>query len=334
MQWHDGADYCEWGSAARRPLVAFDGAHKGEWLDSVIGPDAASGQPTIYHIVRCELCICTHIWPLPDETALKTYYETQFYQVDKVDMVARYERDRDWWEQCVHGPILRHVNALLPSIVHPRILDVGAGVGIALDVAKHEYGFSTWGLEPNKDLCINLQRRGHCVMQGTLDDYVWKQKYHCLYLYETLEHMPWPEETLLRCYDLLEPGGVIVVVVPNDYNPLQLAACKYLDMNPWWLAPPQHLFYFTPKTLQLLVRRCGFTIQSMRGSYPLERELLQGRNYVGNDAIGRQVHEERMGYEMAMLHKGKWSEVEEEYAENLRHREGREIICIAQKGII
>jgi 2-polyprenyl-3-methyl-5-hydroxy-6-metoxy-1,4-benzoquinol methylase len=154
-----------------------------------------------------------------------------------------------------------------------------------------------------------------------------------LYLYETLEHQPCPEEFLLLCADMLAPGGVLVVVVPNDYNPLQLQAQQQLGIPRWWLAPPQHLHYFTPKTLQLLVRRCGFRIADMRGTYPLEQHLLTGENYIGNDMVGRKVHSARKAIELhAVGNAEDWDTLMAKYRGNLVDRIGREIVCIAQKG--
>ncbi len=361
MDWHVTNDYPEWGSAPRHPLVRFDMAHQGELMDSIIGPHPETGKPTVYHIIRCELCICTHVWPLPSQQALATYYREQFYQTDKVDMVARYERDRLWWEKCVHEPILRHcrMSDVLDSPEENvvRFLDIGAGPGIALDVAKNVLGWESYGIEPNGALCDDLISRGHRMHCGVLDthdtrlcfrsqmkepkpasDNIWRgalppsSPFHCLYAYEVLEHQSNPEEFLLSCYDMLASRGYLVVVVPNDYNPLQLAAQKALGIAPWWLAPPQHLQYFTPKTLQLVVRRCGFKIIEMRGTYAMEKFLLRGKNYIGNDALGRECHQQRMQEELFILQSGLWGAHELQRRYDLaERREGREIICIAQK---
>jgi hypothetical protein len=36
-------------------------------------------------------------------------------------------------------------------------------------------------------------------------------------------------------------------------------------------------------------------------SYPLEQFLIAGRNYVGNDLIGRECHKERKAFESALF---------------------------------
>ena len=336
MSWHSSDDYPEWGSAPRYPLVCFDMAHQGEWMDSVIGPDVVTGTPMIYHIVRCELCIATHVWPLPSQDSLSRYYAERFYQEDKPDYVARYEADRKWWECCGHEPILEacthHLRVGSPGKDQIRFLDIGAGPGIALDCAKRR-GWGTWAVEPNQELSSRCAARGHVMMKGILEEALptsacvdtlpWPAPWHVLYLYEVLEHQICPEEFLLRCYDLLAPGGVLAVVVPNDWNILQLEACKKLHLPHWFISPPQHLWMFTPKCLQLLLRRCGFDIVDARATFPLEKFLLEGRWYVGNDVIGRACHQERMTYELEAVATGKWPQLEQTYRINMTKRIGR-----------
>ena len=332
---YDLATWPEWGSAPRGPLIECDMAHKGELLDTVLGPDPVTGKPRVYYIVRCELCIITHVWPLPSPEALARYYTEEFYQVDKTDYVARYEQDRAWWEECVHGPILEQcLEELGESVPDPvRFLEIGAGPGIALDVAKQRFGWDTWAVEPCDALIQSLADRGHTVTNGTLESAQphLQPIFDILYLYEVLEHQSTPDDFLLRCWDLLRPGGLIVVVVPNEFSPLQMQAKKQLGLESYWLAPPQHLNMFSPKQLQLLLRRCGFKIVDARGTYPLEQFLLNGRCYVGDDAIGRACHRERMQEELSDLADGKWLERENIYRENLKKRIGREMVFIARK---
>lgn len=339
---HYGTDFPEWGSAPQRPLIDINMAHKGELLDSVVGTDPVTREPIVYHIIRCELCILTHVWPLPSLEALKQYYTEQFYQTDKTDYVARYEADREWWEQCVHGPILQQCHETLP-VSHPgpvRFLDIGSGPGIALDVARQRFGWETNGMEPNMDLCLGLDRRGHDPIYGTLEDHMGRrardpvvaaETWDIVYLYEVLEHQPNPENFLLDCYELLKPGGLIVTVVPNDYSPTQLQAQKQLHLKPYWLAPPQHLQYFTPKTLQLVLRRAGFSLVDLRGTYPIDQHLLEGQNYIGNDTLGRHLHQHRMQKELASVAAGTWLDTAARYRSQMQRRIGREIVAIGRK---
>ena len=344
LAWHVGDDWPEWGSRLRKPLVRFDGAHQGEWLDSIIGPDVVSGKPMVFHVVRCEICIGIHVWPLPNPATLAAYYQQIFYEQTKPEYLARYEADRPWWEQCVHDRILDtcrdHLRLDCPEEERVRLLDIGAGPGIAADCARRR-GWDVLALEPSGTCTARLRARGHCVWAGPLETFppVRPQnesrrdpdRFHIVYAYEVLEHQPCPEDFVLRCHALLEPDGLLALCVPNDWNPLQLAACQQLGLPYYFLAPPQHLFYWTPKTLQLLLRRCGFVLVEARGTYPMERFLLSGANYVGNETLGRACHRRRMIAELDAVGAGRWPALEYDYRQNLAQRLGREIVCIARK---
>ena len=313
--------------------------HAGYLLATVIGPEVTSGQPIPYEIVRCESCISIHAWPLPSPDALAQYYATQFYQHEKPDYLVRYARDYEWWETCVHRPLLQQAWSLLPQGRRreiPRMMEIGAGPGIALDVAL-EMGFRTYALEPSPACAERLKEKGHRCFELTLEQVPqqegqWGEAIDIVYLYEVLEHQPCPEDFLLRCYELLAPGGVIVIAVPNDCSPIQYEVCEHLQREPYWFAPPQHLHYFSPKMLQLVVRRCGMTIRDIRGTYPMERYILEGNNYLGDDVRGRMVHHQRMAQELQAYGAGDGARLEAQYRANMAEaRAGREMYLLAQK---
>ena len=343
--YHCTAEWPEWGGIPRHPLVTFDRAHHGEWMDSVVGTHPLTGAPKVYHIVRCEYCISTHVWPLPTSEDLATYYAKSFYQQTKPEYVARYERDRAWWEECTWRPLVRQCIDNLPTTwlyekTCPVFIDIGCGPGIALDVAA-QLGCDTLGIEPNGELCDKLSTTPyhHDMYCGVLERYAKDAQTQApelyadiLCAYEVLEHQPCPEDFLLTCHSIMNDGGILLIAVPNDYNPYQLLAREQLGLPPWWLSVPDHLHYFTPKTLQLLVRRCGFDILDMRGTYPIDRAIIQGQNYIGNDELGRAVHQQRMQDELNVVHAGQWKEREAYYRDALAtQRIGREIIVIARK---
>lgn len=342
MATHDSTDWPEWGSAPHRPLVRFDMAHAGEWIESVIGEDVVENHKSLYHanrvynVVRCELCIMIHVWPLPSETDLATYYAQRFYQTVAIDEVAKHQRDRMWEERCVYGPLLDACERHIPQLQsHPRLFDIGAGCGIALETAAKR-GWGSYGLEPDSALHAYLRQRGFVVEPGVLAEqrvFAKACSPDVVLLHETLEHQSNPEAFLLDCYDCMKPGALLVISVPNDFNPLQLAACAKYALPYYWLVPPTHINYFTPKTLQLLVRRCGFKIVDLRGTYPLEQRMLEedGQCYVKNFPLWRQYTDAKIAEELAAVRAGEWMRLEALYRENAQSRIGRSIVLIAEK---
>jgi len=332
MAWN-GAPWPVWGCAPKRGYRINYKAHEGEII----------GEKNGFLIIHCQVCILNHVVNLPSEEFLRDYYSKQFYKFSKPDYLARYEEDRWWWE-LHHGYTVNQALMLLRgSTAHYdedswerklTVLDVGSGPGIFLDVAQRS-GFITYGVEPCDEIAQLSRARGHAVLTGMLTDEKIGQ-YDMIHCYETLEHVSQPEEFLLKCYDLLLPGGVLFVVVPNDYNLLQLEASKRFNLGDYWLAPPEHLNYFEPKTLQIMVRRCGFKIHDIRTTYPLERFMLENNKiYVGNDQLGRECHRHRMSLEKDYKESGKWEDLMEMYRDQCSDPYsgtfGREICLMATK---
>ena len=114
-----------------------------------------------------------------------------------------------------------------------------------------------------------------------------------------LEHLADPVGTLQLAHELLRPGGVLCLTVPNDFSPMQRAARDAKGQAPWWIAPPHHLNYFDFDSLEALVTRLGFTPVERLTSFPMEVFLLMGDDYVADPALGRVCHAKRKSFDLA-----------------------------------
>ena len=119
--------------------------------------------------------------------------------------------------------------------------------------------------------------------------------------------------------------------MPNDYSVLQLKAEEELDVGKrWWVAPPQHLNYFTPVSLSKLILRAGFDILEVRGTWPMEHYLFSGYNYIGNDQVGRMCHQNRMETEINIENQGQWLLQRSELQGLIGQGIGREVFILAR----
>ena len=85
----------------------------------------------------------------------------------------------------------------------------------------------------------------------------------------------------------LEKDGIIIVEVPNDFSPLQLAYITEHKIEPYWIVLPDHLNYFNRQGLENLVKKTGFSIIHGEASFPMELFLLMGDNYLHDRSIGK-----------------------------------------------
>ena len=140
------------------------------------------------------------------------------------------------------------------------ILEVGSASGFVLDAAR-ELGFETFGVEICKDLAKEASAKGHIIHVGTIDDFYPKKQFDVIISVNTVEHFLNPLNSLKKLHDLLKPNGICIVSVPNHLKN-DLLKCGYAKSF-----VRDHLSYFTPKTLRLMVRKAGFKIIDLRTNF-------------------------------------------------------------------
>ncbi|MCS6933886.1 MAG: class I SAM-dependent methyltransferase [Chitinophagales bacterium] len=135
-----------------------------------------------------------------------------------------------------------------------RLLDVGCGIGYFLEVAKNR-GWEVHGTEYTDravEICVS---KGISMHKGALDTANYPAgSFDVLTSFEVIEHINNPQEELRKFYTLLRPGGVVYITTPN-YNSLQRIQLRERCTV---ITYPEHLSYYTPRTLTLLFERCGF----------------------------------------------------------------------------
>ena len=212
-------------------------------------------------------------------------------------------------------------------------MDVGSGPGLFLDAAR-ERGWKTLGVEPSNEASafsrdtLNLDVRSIFLNNETKDTL---GLFSAINLGEVLEHLAEPREMLQIVKSMLNIGGVLTIIVPNDFNPIQNILSEKLGVKPWWVAPPHHLNYFDVSSLTNLVSSIGFDVLHTETTFPIDIFLLMGINYIGDDVAGRQAHLYRKNLEINLSRSGESNFKQLLYKEFSKLGLGREIVLYAQK---
>ncbi len=283
-----------------------------------------------FDVIDCEACRFSHIVPIPTERELEDVYREDYYSQVIPNHVDERREDLEWW----NGVFDAHYDffeSKLPS-ERRRVLDVGSGPGYFLQKGK-ERGWDTLGIEPSVQALTHSRNLGLEVIDGFLDEKLALDIGHfdVVHMHEVLEHILDPEQMLQLVHGLLRPGGIVCVIVPNDYNPLQKALRETGDYQPWWLAPPHHVNYFNFTSLSALVSKVGFEVLHETATFPMELFLLMGDNYIGNNQIGRTMHAKRKQLEMNMAKAGCSPLWEKVYASLAELKIGREVVLYARR---
>jgi SAM-dependent methyltransferase len=136
-----------------------------------------------------------------------------------------------------------------------RVLEIGFGAGRRLeDLIKR--GWEAEGQEIDPLAIRGARGRGITVHEGPLDECrLPSGSYDAIVGTHVIEHVHNPLKVLRTCYDLLAPGGTLVLVTPNARS---IGHQIYGDS---WrgLEPPRHLHIFSRQSLEISLHRAGFS---------------------------------------------------------------------------
>lgn len=266
-----------------------------------------------YRVIQDPVYGYRRLDPIPDEKEVTKFYQSQYYDLirrgGRAPELRRFlaggyeaESERAWLHTTLYADIAHILNEYAPR---SRVLDVGCGTGEFLSYLE-ENGFDTVGIEPSPDAVATGHSRGLTVHESTLEEFVKNytssadQFFDAISLLNVLEHVPNPVQIVELAKELLKPGGILCVRVPNDFSELQLSAQQHLQKEPWWIAVPDHINYFDFRSLNNLLRNLGFDVIYSHGDFPMELFLLMGDDYVGNPDVGNKCHKKRVSFEMAI----------------------------------
>jgi SAM-dependent methyltransferase len=245
--------------------------------------------------------------PVPGEGELSEFYESRYYDslrerprgTSLRHLLAggeESERERAWLHRGLYADVLDMIARHAPG---RRVLDVGAGTG-EFAAAAGKAGFDCMGIEPSAEAAEAARERGLDVRPTDLAGFSGGEAFDAVVLLNVLEHVPDAALTLRRVGALLGDGGVCFVQVPNDFNPLQLAAQEKLGLPEWWVAVPDHVNYFSFESLPALAERVGFETLELSTDFPMEMFLLMGIDYVSDPSRGGACHEQRVEFDLSL----------------------------------
>jgi len=299
-----------------------------EWCEHN-GPVFASENG--FDVIDCQHCGFKHIIPLPTNEELKGAYQHDYYSQEKPLYIDRHREDLEWWN-LVYGERYEMLEKYLPSH-RRRLLDIGSGPGFFL-LNGQTRCWQVKGIEPSGQASehsrevLKLDVVNDFFSEKTASDL---GMFDAVNMSEVLEHISDPANLLKLVSGQINPGGMLCLVVPNDFNPFQSVLSEHLGYNSWWVAPPHHINYFDFDSLHKLVERCGFEVVHKEATFPIDMFLLMGDNYVGNDQVGRACHKKRMNFEKALYLAGLNGLKENLYKAFAEVGLGREITLFARK---
>ncbi len=160
------------------------------------------------------------------------------------------------WHQSLRQP--KAVSLLSRLIGTGRVLEIGCGRGLLL--TKLPQTLQPWGIEISERTAQSanerIQHRGgrviHADALSGLRD-LEPGSFHGLLMHSYLEHEIQPLDVLHEAARVLHPQGVLVIKVPN------YACWNRIVLGDRWpgFRFPDHVNYFTPRSLTAMLARAG-----------------------------------------------------------------------------
>ena len=261
---------------ARAPIVSqdeFAAEHGVGEIEEMIGCDLCGEQriqPLLhpvdqkreparwgYHVVRCPSCGFLYREPGIQPAKLGVLYEGAYGSF----LTGKYAKKR----QRRYRLVMDAFSPLFADGEGRRLLDFGCGAGLFLEVA-HERGFECWGVDLSEDSIEIARTRpgGANTYFGAPQDVpeIATGGFDVVTMWSVLAHLATPVDDLTMMRNLLTDDGALLILTVNA-NSLLLKARR----DRWNGFTPNHLKFYSPTTLPLLLRKAGFGAVAFRPMY-------------------------------------------------------------------
>lgn len=142
-------------------------------------------------------------------------------------------------------------------VTNGRLLEIGCSTGEMLTAASP--AFEALGVEADAQTSAMARARGlHCVTGTLFDAQFPAGHFDAAVLYHVIEHLPSPVAVMRELHRIVKPGGWLVLEAPN----IETFWFRLLGAR-WRQFIPDHLFFFTPKTLTRLCEEQGFVVREL-----------------------------------------------------------------------
>jgi 2-polyprenyl-3-methyl-5-hydroxy-6-metoxy-1,4-benzoquinol methylase len=218
-----------------------------------------------YQYVQCRECDFVYVTPYFSYDLWREYFkrfEKDTEEINRAVIDSRFEpsylnEDRQRFSF--------YLDLLKKYKTHGAVLDIGCLTGSFLKFAR-ERGYAPFGIEYRKYAIESAKKRFDLnIRQGFFEEQAPSmiadtQRFDIITLWETLEHMLYPDAVIKHTHQLLRPDGVIAITVPN-YDNLQVRILRERCFH--CLGGPGnagHINMFTPTTLTSMLERNDFQV--------------------------------------------------------------------------
>jgi len=207
-----------------------------------------------FKLVRCQECGLVSRYPLPTREELINLYSREYFASGRPIEIGY--RDYAEMKEVFYRRFRHYLDLVERYKKKGRILDFGCACGFFMELARGN-GWEPYGLDISSyasDYGKNIL--GLNISTGFLEEARFQERFFdAVTLWDILEHLSNPREGLEEVNRILKNKGYIFITVPNmDSWIRKLMGKRWFGFN----KIDEHLFYFSPRTMRLLLEKTGF----------------------------------------------------------------------------
>jgi len=222
--------------------------------------------PGKWRLCECKKCNIVFTDPVLSEEELLSYYPENYSAYNK-KRSDNYPVLIKLLRKAVRFPYTIRFGDLLslePPFGKGRLLDIGCGSGLIMKQAI-EQGWKCWGIDVSPFAVAKAKKNvpEATISQDTLEGFATETRFDLIYFSHVLEHLHNPKENISKCFNLLAPGGKLVVTVPN------ITSFEAKIFGKRWIGfdVPRHLIHFREDVIMQLLQESGFCKLKLRPAF-------------------------------------------------------------------
>jgi 2-polyprenyl-3-methyl-5-hydroxy-6-metoxy-1,4-benzoquinol methylase len=222
-----------------------------------------------FEIDCCTACGLAFALPRPSEEELVKFYTSDYFSHPGAsEKLIGYSDYAGMGELNARAMWRTFRDEIAAPDLPKSLLDVGAATGGFIDEARKD-GWTTEGVELSEEAArIAREEFGVTVHHGDVfSPALAGRRFDVVTMWHVLEHCIDPLGVLRQARSLLAPGGMLFVELPN-WNSLgrRVRGARWSQLK-----PPEHINFFTPRSLVRAAELAGFIDAKAWSVYPPKR---------------------------------------------------------------
>ncbi len=223
-----------------------------------------------FKVMRCPSCDFAWLTPQPTSQEYEQLYSSQYFAPDG---------RRPQYQDIVAGRREHFTNRI--ERIQKRfpdktlsLLDIGSATGMFLGLCR-QAGLDATGLEYSAYAVEEATAmHGDFFAQGDLEhlpERIQGESFDVVHLNHTFEHFVDPVASLESISTLLNDDGILVIEVPYQFDNVieLLRTIRRRDLiQNFELFSLHHPFFYSPKSMRIILEKCGFSVQSLKTYLP------------------------------------------------------------------